>query len=406
MKDIPHTSAPVINLSKKMAITFFSAGAFTVVWFLALIFLPNQWHLIVIPFAVMAFWIGTKKTNQLKAMIERRDSELRQVSASQGSEAYQAAYERLIESLKEVLPLWQTTISGGREDMESSVSELSGCFESIAGQLQITLNSNDESVMFKREQALREITQTAVETFNELWLSLDESAHRDAETLTIIKDLSHQNTQLVQFSDDVQQIADQINLLALNATIEAARAGEAGRGFAVVADEVRKLAIRSSTIGEEIRKLVTRVNGTVDEVVSQTEDNFQASKEARESNKNSIGKTLGSIEQRVSVIAEDAQTLLHLKNEVEQQVSDVIIKLQFQDHLSQILTHITDALRDLEEVVGYSSFDQRDQLVSAAGQLLQRMHERASTDFERTVLSGGNYPPSQSKANSSELTFF
>ncbi len=48
-----------------------------------------------------------------------------------------------------------------------------------------------------------------------------------------------------EMSENVEQIAKDINLLSLNASIEAARAGEAGKGFAVVAENIRRLSDES-----------------------------------------------------------------------------------------------------------------------------------------------------------------
>lgn len=359
----------------------------------------------------ISFALLTRRWQNYRKTCQQLEHLQEQQTLAQGTQAYQAqvyqsSYASLISSMQEVLPLWQQIIKGGREDMEAAVADLSTRFDAIAHQMQVTLNSSDQSSLHKREQALKEVTQTAVQTFNELWTSLDDSAQRDAQTLETIKSLSEQNSQLVRFSDQVQQIADQINLVALNATIEAAHAGHAGRGFTVVANEVRTLARLSATTGKEIRTLVSKINHQVDQVVSQTEGNFEASREARENNKGSIGKTLGSINQRIESISEDAHILLRLKQDIEEQVSDVIIKLQFQDHLSQILTHLTDALQDLEEVVGCNSFEQRETLMQAASQLMQRMQDRATTDFERSILSGKTYQRSHEKENSSELTFF
>ncbi|MFN0182492.1 MAG: methyl-accepting chemotaxis protein, partial [Aquabacterium sp.] len=129
-----------------------------------------------------------------------------------------------------------------------------------------------------------------------------ENMQRLDERMRALKGKSREIGEIVEIID---HISFRTNILALNASVEAAKAGPAGRGFAVVALEVRSLAQRSAESARRIGGIVgastedieqagaladlsaksmaetdrnvTRIHGTMDQIVALTRTGLQNS---------------------------------------------------------------------------------------------------------------------------------
>ncbi|MDE1010922.1 MAG: methyl-accepting chemotaxis protein [Paraburkholderia fungorum] len=208
------------------------------------------------------------------------DIETRRADDSSLLHVMQSMRDGLADTIGQIKDAASKVAMGAGEIAEGN-ADLSARTENQAASLEQTAASMEQMTAMVRQTA--ENAQTA----SEMTANAEEIVNRGGEMATAaastMQEVSSESHRMVEIISVIEGIAFQTNILALNAAVEAARAGDEGRGFAVVAGEVRTLAQRSASAAKEIRVLINRAVGKVQngvELVDKTGQTIEAARDA------------------------------------------------------------------------------------------------------------------------------
>ncbi|EDZ61181.1 methyl-accepting chemotaxis protein [Sulfurimonas gotlandica GD1] len=178
------------------------------------------------------------------------------------------------------------TILENAQESVSAIEELKSSMEQIATAAEENSGASEQALanvkaidtnISRMNLTINTVISSTLSTGENIMASVgkvNDSVGRMARAVQVAQESSTKSEELKISSQNIgdavgfiAKIADQTNLLALNAAIEASRAKEHGKGFAVVADETRALAGESEKNAEFISELVTKIQGSIDNII-------------------------------------------------------------------------------------------------------------------------------------------
>jgi len=257
------------------------------------------------------------------------------------------AAENEVEKLcRRVLKLWNQHVELARGQTEDAAIALAENCTHILNRVQKTLEASESTNGYATLAVAIKSAETRLTTLVE---SMKSALEVKESLLSDITVLSKSIEDLKKMATDVSTIASQTNLLALNAAIEAARAGESGKGFAVVADEVRKLSNLSDETGKKIIKKIEMVGEAMSGTVRSANEYAEKDHAMLAGSQSTIAAALGEFEQAAGRMSESTAKLAYENLTIHDEISEVLISLQFQDRVNQILMQVQQDMHKLTD---------------------------------------------------------
>lgn len=381
---------------------FFVVGIQAVFACLLMVFISPEWIIaglaLLLSSAALGGWFihreGMRRQDELRKQLKSAfDTQLQRFNDHQ-----LVGLEQLCQR---ALPIWSGQLDSARAQTELAIGDLAKRFGSLSSRVQAAVLAAQES----GSQDLVGLLSAAECELNKTVSDLQKMIADKEIVLGQVRHLASMTDALEQMARGVGEIAKQTNLLALNAAIEAARAGEAGRGFAVVADEVRKLSSLSGDTGNRIAETVAVVNQTIAETL---EASHRGAADER-ALATTAGDRICAVIDRFRCTADGMLAVnQHLAEEgghVGQEIAEVLVSLQFQDRVSQVLSHVDHELSRLSDRLVLAHQDVAAGKAAGLVDVEAWLAEMASgfTTPEQHRIHRGE---SAQGADSSEITFF
>ena len=252
-----------------------------------------------------------------------------------------------------VAPVWSAHIANSTGQMETAVSELANRFSGIVARLDhaVEVSGAATSSIEDSHDGLVAVFSSSESRLGSVVESLKAATESKAEMLDKVQNLAHFINELREMASDVASIAAQTNLLALNAAIEAARAGESGRGFAVVAREVRMLSNLSGETGKRITEKVGIISDAIVATCRSAADTVEREQASMSSSEQSIEAVLADFRHVTDALVNSSNLLKDESIGIKSEVSEALVQLQFQDRVSQIMSHVKANIEHLPSVL-------------------------------------------------------
>ncbi len=273
-------------------------------------------------------------------------------------------------------------ISGSLTGLESQSSDQRQILRALIDQmLQMTSSDNSHAEEQISLQRFFDETNVLIAEFVAKMTQLQSTSQGIASSF---EQMQNRVSQITGSLNDIAGITKQTDLLALNAAIEAARAGEAGRGFAVVADEVRNLAARTGEFNVDIRKSLTEILNSLQEVGVRIADATSIDMSLADKSRATLHELGTELLELTAKARSQSDHITAVTEQMHNLTQEGVMAMQFEDIVTQMMSRISQRTVNVGEYMHAFLALQHDDNVSDG---LQRFRKRSQKLVELLVNS-------------------
>lgn len=307
----------------------------------------------------------------------------------------------------EVSQVWGRHIESSRAQMESAISALSARFSGIVDRLDqaVYAASTETQSVQGGGQAIVDVFAKGEQELGAIVRTQKASLDNTVEMLEKVQNMSRFVSDLKDMASEVAKIAQQTNLLSLNAAIEASRSGEQGRGFAVVASEFRMLSRQSGDTGRRIAERVSSIQDEILAICKEAGESVNSGQVSMGDTEASIGKVMDDFRVITQALERSSANLQEESVGIQHEVNQALVELQFQDRVSQMMTHVKANIDRFPSYVAEHrlAIDQEGALRPVdATELLGELQKTYVMEDQHVIHQGGTV----SQKKSTGITFF
>ncbi len=141
--------------------------------------------------------------------------------------------------------------------------------------------------------------------------------------------------------DQLSAHDSQIGMMALNSSVAE---GSKGSGLVSVSDQIRTLSLESKALTRDIRRTLEEIQGEATKTWSAVRNAAQQAREAARRRARKAGRVSAGMRESSHEVNESLAQIGALGGEIQKDINDIIVALQFQDITQQKLQRLKDPM--------------------------------------------------------------